>query len=200
MNDPDLYRFYAADVSYFSAKVRPALRYKRLHYTEILPTPDVFRNVIQKRTGLAFIPILVTPEDQTLQDTSEILDALELRHPEPPLEPGTPLQRVFTRIVELYADEFLLLPAMHYRWGTAEGVTDASARIAAFIGDPRVGSAGAAQMQRALPALGVTPESGPAIEAHLDDLLDALSSHLADHPYVLSGALSLADCSLMGPL
>jgi hypothetical protein len=29
------YRFYAADFSYFSAKVRPALRYTRIPYVEI---------------------------------------------------------------------------------------------------------------------------------------------------------------------
>ena len=31
------YRFYGAEISYFSAKVRPALRYKGIHYVELLP-------------------------------------------------------------------------------------------------------------------------------------------------------------------
>ena len=37
------YRFYASEVSYFSGKVRPALRYKRLPFVEILATPDAYR-------------------------------------------------------------------------------------------------------------------------------------------------------------
>ena len=41
------YRFYAAEPSYFSAKVRPFLRYKRVPYAEIAPTPEVYRNVIR---------------------------------------------------------------------------------------------------------------------------------------------------------
>ena len=82
MSNGTPFRYYAAEISYFSGKVRPALRYKGIHFTELLP--DV-PGVILPRTGLAFIPILVTPEDQTLQDTSDILDALEVRFPSPPL-------------------------------------------------------------------------------------------------------------------
>ena len=33
---PAPYRFHAFDVSYFSAKVRPALRYKQLWYSIVL--------------------------------------------------------------------------------------------------------------------------------------------------------------------
>jgi glutathione S-transferase len=88
------YRFYGADLSYFSAKVRPALRYKRIPFVEILPTPQVYREVIIPRTGLAFIPIVITADDEALQDTSEILDQLEQRFPDPPLDPTDPVLRV----------------------------------------------------------------------------------------------------------
>jgi glutathione S-transferase len=187
-------------VSYFSAKVRPALRYKRLHFVEILPTPDAYRNVIRKRTGLDFIPIIVTPDDETLQDTSDILDWLDLHHPEPPLEPRTPVQRVAARILELYADEFLVLPAMHYRWSTEEGQAKARGDFAAVSGDPDSAKRFADRMSGSIPFLGVNPTSIPAIEAHTFDLLDALSHHFASQPYLLGGAPSLADCALMGPL
>ena len=63
-----MYRLYGSEVSYFTAKVRPALRYKRVPFAEILATPDVYRKVIQPRTGLRFIPIVVTPDDETWQD------------------------------------------------------------------------------------------------------------------------------------
>ena len=200
MNSDSVYRFYAAEISYFSAKVRPALRYKGLHFVELLPTPEAYRDVILKRTGLGFIPVVVTPEDETLQDTSDILDALELRHPEPPLEPRTPVQRVAARLIELYADEFLVLPAMHYRWGTPEGETKARGDFAAFSGNPEMANHFADRMSGSLPFLGVCPESAAVIEAHTHALLDALSLHFADHPYALGDAPSLADCALMGPL
>ena len=87
------YRFIAAERSYFSAKVRPALRAKRVYFEEVLPTPAAMAE-IKQRTGLQFIPIVVTPENETWQDTSEILDALDARVPSPALVPATPVQRV----------------------------------------------------------------------------------------------------------
>jgi len=190
------YRFHAFDISYFSAKVRPALRYKRLWYEELRAD----RHEVQRRTGLGFIPILITPEDETWQDTSEILDRLEARHPEPPLQPTTPVQRVATRLVELYTDEFALLPAMHYRWASPLGAATTRARFAAMIGDAAVAERTADRMAAARIQLGATDETGSAIEAHTRDLLAALSTHFAAHPYLLGARMSLADCALMGPL
>ena len=78
------FRLYGAERSYFTGKVRPALRAKRLYFEEILPSPAIYQEII-RRTGLAFIPVVITPEDETWQDTSDILDALDARIPEPTL-------------------------------------------------------------------------------------------------------------------
>jgi glutathione S-transferase len=156
--------------------------------------------VILPRTGLGFIPILVTPEDETLQDTSEILDELERRFPEPPLYPPTPVQRVVAYLFELYADEFLLLPAMHYRWSFPESEAKARSDFASVTGNPEGASRAADRMKGALAVLGIGPETAPPIEAHTRDLLDLLSEHLALHPFLLGGRPSLADCGILGPL
>jgi hypothetical protein len=55
-------------------------------------------------------------------------------------------------------------------------------------------------MKGSIRALGVCPESAPAIEAHTRELLDLLSAHLASQPFLLGSRPSLADCALMGPL
>jgi glutathione S-transferase len=174
-----MYRFYAAEVSYFSAKVRPALRYKAIHYAELLPD---YANVIVPRTGLAFIPVLVTPENETLQDTSDILDELERRVPVPPLYPTTPVQRIAAYLWELYADEILILPAMHYRWDFPESEAKARGDFAAFAPNDADASRFADRMKGTR------------------DLLDRLSAHLAHHASLLGERMSLADCALMGPL
>lgn len=194
------YRFYAAEISYFSGKVRPALRQKGVPYVEHLPTPAAYREVILPRTGLAFIPVIVTPDGDTWQDTSEILDALEARFPEPALYPATPVQRIVAHLLELYADEFLVLPAMHYRWTFPEGARKARGDFAASNGDPEAAGNFASRMQGSIRALGVVPATHAAIEAHATDLLDALSAHFTAHPALLGGRMSLADCALMGPL
>ncbi len=193
---PAPYRFHAFDISYFSAKVRPALRFKQLWYEEL--RADL--GEVQRRTGLAFIPILVTPDGDTWQDTSEILDRLEARHPDPPLFPVTPVQRLAAHLVELYSDEFATLPAMHYRWGSELGEASARARFVAMIGSAEIGNALADRMAAARLGLGATDATGPAIEAHTHDLLDALAAHFEAHPYLLGERMSLADCALMGPV
>jgi len=193
---PAPYRFHAFEVSYFSAKVRPALRYKGLWYEEV--RADLAE--IIRRTGLGFIPIVITPDDETWQDSSEIYDRLEARHPEPPLFPASPVQLIAAHLVELYTDEFATIPAMHYRWGSALGEATARARFAAMIGDRALGDAAADRMARARIALGATDEAAPAIEAHTRDLLDALSAHFATERYLLGARTSFADCALMGPV
>ena len=194
------YRFYGTEVSYFSAKVRPALRFKGLDYEEIQPTIAVYREVILPRTGMAFIPIVVTPDDETLQDTSVILDELERRHPVPALYPATPVQRIVSLLFELYADEFMVIPAMHYRWSFPESEAKARADFTEMNGDAEQANKFADRMKASLPVLGVNDATGPAIEAHLRELLDALSAHFARHPFLLGQAMSLADCALLGPM
>jgi len=194
------YRFYASEISYFSGKVRPALRAKRVPYDEILPTTAAYRDVLVPRTGLAMIPVVVTPEDETWQDSSDILDALEARFPEPAIVPTTPVQRLVSCLIELYADEFLILPGLHYRWSFPESETRARQDFAIMTGDARRAGRFADQVKAFTGLVGVRPETAPAIEAHTRDLLAALEAHFERQPYLLGGRPSLADCALMGPL
>ena len=197
---PRRFRFYAAEMSYFSGKVRPALRAKRVPFDEILPTTAAYREVIVPRTGLAMIPTLVTPEDDTWQDSSDILDALEARFPDPALLPTTSVQRLTAFLVELYADEFLILPGLHYRWSTAEGETRARQEFAIMTGDALRANRFADGVRMFTQLTGVRSETIPAIEAHTRDLLAALEAHLCEHTFLLGERPSLADCALMGPL
>jgi glutathione S-transferase len=190
------YRFHAFEVSYFSAKVRPALRYKGVWYEE--RRADLTE--IRRRTGLAFIPVVITPDDETWQDSTDIYDQLERRHPKPPLFPSGPLQRIAAHLIEVYADEFALLPAMHYRWASELGEATARARFSAMMGSRERGNKAADRMVRARFMLGASVEAGPAIEQHTRDVLDALSAHFEVHPYLLGARLSFGDCALMGPI
>jgi glutathione S-transferase len=200
MGGEGYYRFYAAEPSYFSAKPRPALRYKRVPFEEILPTPQAYREVIRPRTGLAQIPVLVTPEDQLFQDSSVILDELERRFPEPPLYPTTPRQRMLGYLLEIYVDEFLILSGVHYRWSYPESATKAVADFTAISGEAKTATRFAEAVQGFTKMVGVSPETAPAIEEHTKDLLRAFDAHLAVHPYVLGGRPSLGDCALIGLL
>jgi glutathione S-transferase len=189
------YLFHAADVSYFSGKVRPALPQKSLWYREVVPN----LKEIVARTGVAFIPILVTPDGEAWQDTSTILDRLEAAHPSPPLHPTTPVQRVVAYLIELYGDEVGLLPAMHYRWSFEESAQ--KARVDFALGSGNLAAAGqfADRMVQGKNSLGVSAATAPAIEAHLRELLAGLSAHFEQHRFLLGDSMSFADCGLMGP-
>lgn len=190
------YALHGFDVSYFTAKARVALRAKGVCLDERrahIPT-------IQEKTGLAFIPIVVTPEGEVWQDTTDILDRLEARHPEPALQPSTPLQRIASTLIELYADEFALTPAMHTRWGTEESEAMTRLRFGAMLGSLDLGNRAADAMVRARFAVGATPEAAPAIDAHLRAFLDAANAHFEASEYLLGERIALADCALMGPV
>jgi glutathione S-transferase len=189
------YVLHGFDVSYFTAKARVALRYKGVWLEE--RRADIA--MILEKTGMGFIPIVTTPEGEVWQDTSDIIDALESRHPEPPLFPASGLQRLICALVEFYADEFALTLAMHTRWGTPEGEAMTRLRFGAMLGSVEQGNRAGDQMVKARYAVGATPEAAPAIEAHIDDLLAALNTHFDAHDYLLGARTSLADCALMGP-
>ena len=188
--------FMGVDRSHFSAKLRPALRYKQLHHVEYPPDMETIR----RRTGVAFVPVLITPEGDMLQDTTDIIDVVEARVPTPALIPGEPLGKVLCRLFELYADEFFPTVSMRTRWAYPENEAELRRAFAAFSGAADQGNTIADLMSSYLPMLGVTEATIPVIDAHTDDMLARLSAHFRDHPFLLGQRLSLADCALMGPL
>jgi glutathione S-transferase len=194
------YRFYAAEQSYFSGKVRPALRAKAVPHWEILPTPDAYRRVIRPRVGMNVIPVVVTPEDETWQDSSDILDRLDARFPDPPLLPATPVQRIAAHLVELYVDEFLVIVGLHWRWSHPAAATRAIQDFTCVTGDPERAARFAEGVQGACRLFGITDATRRVVEAHTRELLALLDEHLAAQPFVLGGTPTLADYALMGPL
>jgi glutathione S-transferase len=188
--------FMGVDRSHFSAKLRPALRYKQIHHVEYPPDMEA----IMQRTGVGFVPVMITPDDETLQDTTDIIDVLERRFPEPALLPPAAADLILCRLFEVYADEFFPTVSMRTRWAYPENEAELRRAFAAFSGTLDRGNAVADLMSSYLPMLGVTPATIPAIDAHTDDMLAALCRHFAEHPFVLGERLSLADCALMGPL
>lgn len=193
--------FMGVDRSHFSAKLRPALRYKEIHHVE--QPPDM--ETIVSRTGVGFVPVLFAPEDDATapgdvyQDTTDIIDLLEARFPEPPLVPRG-ADGVLCRLFELYADEFFPTVSMRTRWAYEDNEAELRRAFAAFSGSLERGNAVADQMSSYLPMLGVTAKTIPAIDAHTSDMLAALCRHFGRYPFLLGDRLSLADCALMGPL
>ena len=203
-------KLYALPHSYYSGKVRSYLRYKRIPYQEVVSTLRLFHSVIIPRTGVRFIPVIHTADDVVVQDTTDIIDFLEQRFPAPSVYPATPRQKLVSLLFELYADEWLILPAMHYRWSfwhEREHINDVLEHFGMLLSPqaPRLlrrfaGKQFCKPFSEALPLLGITPRSIPALEANYERLLDQLNAHFQRHDYLLGGRASIGDFGLIGPL
>ncbi|HVY90953.1 MAG TPA: glutathione S-transferase family protein [Hyphomonadaceae bacterium] len=199
------YVLIGTEPSQFSGKARGYLRWKGVDFAEQTATPEVYRDIIEPRVGFAVIPILLTPDNQVVQDTADIIDFIEQRHPTPNVYPAGPVQKLVSLLVELYADEWLVIPAMHYRWSENESwITEEFGRIAAPAASReeqiRIGQVIAAPVKDSIPRLGVSEETVSGIEAHYEGFLADYSAHLRRMPFLLGGRPSLGDFALFGPL
>ncbi len=196
----EVFTLYGASISLYTGKVRAYLRYKNIPFVEKPVTADIIRQI-----GYFMIPVLETPEGELVQDSTEIIDHLERRFTGSSIYPEHPVQRLLSLLLEVYGDEWLVIPAMHYRWNynrdyilvefgktvVPEGSVTEQLEAGTRLSAPFSGS---------LPLLGVNESSSPAIEAWYEELLAHLNHHLKDREYLFGSRPSIADYGLMGPL
>jgi len=210
----DLYKFFGADYSYYSGKVRPYLRYKGIPYVEINPSVFIIHGIIVPRTTVLFVPVVITPDDIALQDSTEIIDFLEKRFDSPqtsiyPSAYASPKQHLVALLIELYCDEHLIITSMHYRWNFPQFnqpfIYGEFGKMA-FPFLPRflqifLGRFICSRFRDFVPRLGVTPKSIDAIEQWFEkDFLMHLNKHFEKYPYLLGYKPSMGDFGLMGAL
>jgi glutathione S-transferase len=204
------YCLYGSPVSYYTVKVRSYLRYKDLPFYETRVTNQVAKDVILPATGgWRVVPVLKTPQGDCLQDSSIILDELESIHKARSITPPGLKQQVASALLELLGDEWLVYPAMHYRWNfkrynlkyilNAFGETrkahwpKALRFLAGIVPALKFGN-----VPRFM--LGINRSNAPALEAWTLQLLDQLDRHFSRHDYLLGGRPCYGDFSLYGPL
>jgi glutathione S-transferase len=147
----------------------------------------------------------MTPDGQAVQDSAEIVDHIDSHAPGPSAHPRTPMQEFVSRLIELYADEWLVIVGMHYRWTYNDAWMVAElGRLAAPNATPEeqagVGEVLAAPARERASRLGVSEDTASGIEAHHEGFLADFSEHLRRHAFVFGGRPSLADFALYGVL
>jgi len=203
----DHYTLYGMELSLYTGKVRSYLRYKQIPFKEVLATRDIYKTVILPNVGHAIVPVIATPDGQYVQDSSDIIDFLEQRFPAQPVYPSSPKQRLAALLLEQMADEWLVIPAMHYRWNFPdynqaylEKEFGGSSKPELDEAEQRAqGRHTGAMFKGSVPLLGASPEMFPAIESWYEELLDQLNSHFSRHRFLLGDAPTLADFGFMGP-
>jgi len=208
MSNDQKYTMYGAEFSLYSGKARSYLRKKGIPFNEVTSTLSVYKKFIIPRTGVRYIPVVQTPDDQVFQDTTVIIDELEKRFPEHSVYPTTPKQKLVSLLLELYGDEWLLIPAMHYRWYYKEQnarfiygefgrmvMPKAPAFIQRFLGK-KIGN----KFKSVVPLLGVTDVNRAAVEQSYEHFLDDLNKHFEQHDYLLGSKPCIADFGFIAPL
>ena len=196
----DVFTLYGESISLYTGKVRAYLRYKNIPFVEKSITSKIIKAI-----GYFMIPVLQTPEGELVQDTTEIIDYLEQRFPGPSVYPEHPVQNLNALLIEAYADEWLVIPAMHYRWNYnrdyilrefGQTIVPEGTEAEQYAAGEKI----AAPFSSSLPVLGINAASEPAIEAWYTELLQQLNRHLEGREYLFGSRPSIADFGLMGPL
>jgi len=229
-----MYRLFSWEHSYFSGKARAYLRFKSRMgalgpgFEDILATPDLIMGLLIPRSGSPTVPQLEAPDGRWIQDSSEIIDYCEAAHPEAGVIPEIqrPRQRLAAYLIELLADEWLVVPAFWERWYFSEDGREpnhlafneqqwGAVLAAGAPGNLRREAGGnffrdmfgihesrsnPRGVYAGLQHLGVNEQTEPAWQASQHRILQRLETHFSHHDYLLGGAPSLADFGLLGPL
>lgn len=199
------YTLFGSDMSYFSGKARAYLRWKGIPFQEVAPTPQIMKDEILSTIGWPVIPVLKTPDGEYVQDTADIIDYFENKPVVISAYPETPLQRFASLLLQLFADEWMTLPAMHYRWNHNEewiyGEFGKNAAPGASQEEQyKAGKAVGSRFRGFVPMLGISDQTIPGIERAYEQFLADFSAHLDLMPYVFGTRASFADFALIGPL
>ena len=196
---------YGGKLSYFTGKARSFLNFKKIDFEERLATPEIYKTIIMPRVGYPMIPVMVFPDDTLIQDTTELIDFFETNIHTPSATPNGPKQRLVSSLLELYGDEWLVIPAMHYRWAHNRDFALAEfGKLALAEGTPeeqyKAGEKAAGMFEGAVPLLGASPAMADAIERSYVSLLHEMDAHFSTHNFILGGKPCAGDFGLIGPL
>lgn len=206
------YTLYGAPVSLYTGKARSYLRRQGIEFREVSPGEKHYLSTIMPAVGRFIMPCMETPDGEIIQDGADIIDHFE-KGPGQELRsfgiyPNSPTLLAISHVFELFGGEGLLRPAMHYRWNFDEQNEAFLAAEMTLLAGPNSDDETAARyfenaqrrMRRAASNFGVTPESGPLIEASFEEWLDLFDAHLRDYPYLLGGHATIGDFGLIAAM
>ena len=214
MVDPasDRYRILAGPGSPYSHKVRAVMRYRRIPHDWVIVLGGFDGTAQTEKMRVAhkpLLPIVRFPDGTYWNDSTPVIHELEVRHAHGrSVLPPSPVARFLARLIEDFADEWLPIPLMAFRWTSDEDVSfcarrqmqgwlgavseqDLSACIARFT----------ARQQKVRTFLGGgSPETAAVFRRQYEALLDILEAGLSHHLFLFGDRPSIADFGLYGML
>ena len=195
------YRIFGNEMSPYSVKVRAWFRYKAIPHLWLQRSQH--QEEFRGRARLPLIPLVVTPDDRAIQDSTPILEALEAEHPEPSIHPDDPALRFLSALIEEYGDEWGNKLMFHHRWHS-EVDRRATALVLArsFLPNEEAAAVEALaeqvreRMVGRVHFTGSSEANAPLISRYLDDLLAILEAHLESRKYLFGARPAFADFGL----
>ncbi len=202
----DKYRIFGAELSPYSVKTRSYYRYKGIPHEWISRSADTMAEY-QKYARLPIIPAVATPEDEGLQDSTPILEAMEAKFAEPSTHPPGAAMKFLSELLEDFGDEWANKWMFHYRWADEADQRSAAERLVAAM-MPKASAEERAPLadqirERMVGRVGVVgsnEHTAPIIEASFANGIDLLEKHLASRPYLFGARPCFADFGLWGQI
>jgi glutathione S-transferase len=200
------YRVHGVEISPYSVKVRSYFRYKGIPHRWVPRNQDA-EGEYQKYVKLPLVPLVVTPDDEGIQDSTPIIERVDALYPEPSIHPTDPVARFVSVLLEEFGDEWGNKWMFHYRWAREVDQLSCAGRIARSM----MPTADDAQLARGIAMVrermvnrvsfvGSNSETAPQIEDSFRDTLAILEPHFANRAYLFGQRPAFADFAMWGQL
>jgi len=196
---------YGVKISMFTGKARSYLIKQGIPFIEVAPVSEHFNTVVLPRIGRRIIPVVEMTDGTLIQDTTDIIDYCEEQGlAKMSAYPDNAQRHLLSLILELFGDEGLLRPAMHYRWNFPDQTSGFITHGFGGWQGPDASDEAKAQIKKTmgkfngfLPALGVSPDTIAEVERSFGELLDILENHFLRTPYLFGDAPTIGDYGMM---
>jgi len=201
------YRIWQGIASPYSYKVMTYMNYKGIPYKRIEANAKGSMEDIPRMVGQSIVPVMLSPKEEVLQDSTPIIEWLEERFVEKPVVPEDSRLAFLMWLLEEFADEYMPRIHMHTRWGNPQNQQAVSHRIARGLvyatPEASVSDFAAFMMSRQEgfnKHLGLTDRVRDNMDQQVLDLLAILDEHFLHYQFLLGDKPSVADFALYGSL
>ena len=194
---PAGYVVYGGELSLFTRKLEAAMAFYGADYIREAKTQDN-AELIEHRSGTHQVPVLLTPENWMISDTTPLLEMLDGRFPQRAMFPSGEMG-LLVHVLEEHFDEWIARVMVHYRWHYPESAKFAAERMA--NGNPEVVKRMLDWGPRACRATGTdSDQQRHSVEAEYRRILEAAETQLNQTAFLLGDRPTALDCIVLGGL
>ena len=199
------YTIFGVEESPYSVKVRSYFRYKQIPYEWKGRQQDP--ETYSRHARLPLVPLVVTPQDTAMQDSTPIIETLEQEFAASTIYPDDPVSRFISDLLEEFGDEWGNKWMFHYRWAREIDQIGCATRLVLSSSPTSEGAQLNTMIQNLRERMvnrvwfvGSSDQTGPQIEASFQAMLKLLESHLSSRAYIFGARPAFADFGLWGQI